>query len=174
MNYVVAVLLYHETEAQSYAIFQGMLRERQLRYMYVAGFPLLGHHLHILDKQIRKHLPSLHRQFRKLAVSSEMFATDWFMTLFSRTFEGRMNMISAIWDWFACDGWCVLHRVSLAMLKMAQDVLLNAGDFETIMQHFPKIGTFFGKPEMLLATANTFPVSEDIVEFDPSEVKHRN
>lgn len=47
-----------------------------------------------------------------------MFASRWFMTLFSRDFPA--DVVVRIWDCFFMEGLKIMFRVALAVLKLVQ------------------------------------------------------
>lgn len=83
-----------------------------------------------------------------------------FMTLFTRTFEGRMDITAAIWDHFFAFGWSFIHACGLAMLKLTESVLLRTTTFEDALKVFLRFGDFFHRAEMVVSTALAFQLSE--------------
>jgi hypothetical protein len=55
------------------------------------------------------------------------------MTLFTATATPRETS-ARIWDLFLVEGYCVIHRVALAVLYRSQTILLTM-DFEGIIHH---------------------------------------
>ena len=62
----------------------------------------------------------------------------WFMTLFTRSFP--FDLVTRVWDSFIYDGWKIVFRVMLALLKLAAPALMNES-LEGIMRkihHVPQ------------------------------------
>lgn len=77
--------------------------------------PQLKLSLYQLDKLIQKHLPSLYNIFQKAEISSELFAVQWFITLFA--YDVSFHNLKVIWDLFFLKGWRLIFQFSLAILS---------------------------------------------------------
>eukprot|EP01043_Picozoa_sp_COSAG02_P024370 COSAG02_NODE_1329_length_13218_cov_16.986432_6_plen_583_part_00 len=62
-----------------------------------------------------------------------MFATQWFMTLFSQKFP--FSMILRIWDIFLAEGLKIIFRVAVALVQIAREELCQL-DFVGILTYF--------------------------------------
>lgn len=60
----------------------------------------------------------------------DRFATSWFMTLFSREFS--FDLVARVMDLFVLEGYKVVYRVALALLKNVEKQIVGAS-FEGIM-----------------------------------------
>lgn len=94
---------------------------------------LIGDHLHLLpacftalDQLVTLRLPSLSQTFERLEISSNMYATPWFITLFSNFSLIEENSVVKLWDLFLVHGLPVLLRVSVAILQILEPILNNA------------------------------------------------
>ena len=45
-----------------------------------------------------------------------MYATEWFMTMFCRGFS--FDLVTRVWDIFLFEGYKIVYRVGLALLKV--------------------------------------------------------
>jgi hypothetical protein len=68
--------------------------------------------------------------FSNERVHISMFATQWLMTVYTSTFP--FDLISRVWDSFLAEGWKVVYRVMLALLKQNQEILLSKGIEEIV------------------------------------------
>lgn len=90
-------------------------------------------------------------------------ATDWFMTLFTRTFSGRMDVIPYLWDLFLLHGWSFHYSVCLAMLKLTESLLMSCENMEESVKIFLKLGDYFHRAEVLIATALELKIKDSFV-----------
>jgi hypothetical protein len=109
------------------------------------------------NEMFKAFLPTLHHHFQLHSIYSDVM-TEWWMSCFC--FRGfPRSSLNRVWDWLLLDGQKVLHRVSLAILKLSEDILLEY-DFEGIvyyLKNLPDEGIL--QPDLLMATALTFTVT---------------
>jgi len=160
MNFIVAFLLTKLEEEEAYWFFYTlMVSERfRVRGMFDRGLPSLKVCQYQFQRFLEFFLPKLSEHFSRLQISAELYATEWFMTLF--TYRAiPLSCTARIWDVFLVDGWKAVHRVALAILYLSQDTLLTL-EFEDAIRYlknFPDQGIFI--PEILLAEARHFKVT---------------
>lgn len=110
----------------------------------------------VLDGLILLHLPKLAAHFASEGVVAPMYATAWFMTVFTRDFP--VGLTARVLDCFLGDphGTKILHRVALALLQRAQAELLQAdlGDCLVLVRELPK--THCNNPRVLMEEAFKF------------------
>ena len=115
MNFIVASLLWHASEVDTFWIFVRMMEDYELRDNYIAKLPGLDKHCQIIDLLIFENLVDLYRHFSEFGIIVAMFATEWCFTLF-----GSLVPLDAIGDFldvFMQDGWMFFYRVVLGILK---------------------------------------------------------
>lgn len=120
-------------------------RAYNFTHLYNNGFPGLREACWIFDRFVRQQLPILYRHFEKEGVIVDMFATPWFLSVFSYSLP--LHVVIRIWycffnffllllwsksdeyfflrhrDLFLVRGWFAIHRVGVGLLKLAE------GDF---------------------------------------------
>ena len=78
-------------------------------------------------------MPDLWQHFQQVGLETHMFASQWFLTLFSAKFP--LFLVFRVLDVFMLQGIETIFQVSLALLMMVRKELL-AQDFEGIMKYF--------------------------------------
>jgi len=86
-----------------------------------------------LDRLIEANLPDLHVHFQDQGLESHMYASQWFLTVFTARFP--LYLVFRVLDVFLFDGFDAIFQVALAILKVAKKDLLNQ-DFEGLMKYF--------------------------------------
>jgi len=76
-------------------------------------------------------LPKVSKQLRVHGVIAELFATRWFVALFANSLPIETTL--RVWDAFLLEGQKVLHRVGLAMLRVAEARLLQCQDQQELL-----------------------------------------
>ncbi|XP_052133519.1 rab GTPase-activating protein 1-like isoform X2 [Frankliniella occidentalis] len=133
LSFLAASLLLHMPEEQAFCVLVKLMYDYGLRDMYKDGFENLYLRLYQLNKLMEEHLPQLWRHFSDMSVESHMFASQWFLTLFTARFP--LNFVFHILDVFLLQGTETLFQVAIALLKLCKKDLLQL-DFENIMRYF--------------------------------------
>uniref|UniRef100_A0A1I8EPU5 Rab-GAP TBC domain-containing protein n=2 Tax=Wuchereria bancrofti TaxID=6293 RepID=A0A1I8EPU5_WUCBA len=79
------------------------------------------------------YVPDLFAHFYNLGVETHMYASQWFLTLFTAKFP--LQMVYFIVDLFLSEGMNTIFHISLALLKASKKELLQL-DFEGALKYF--------------------------------------
>ncbi|XP_051480342.1 rab GTPase-activating protein 1-like isoform X4 [Apus apus] len=82
---------------------------------------------------LHEQLPDLYSHFSDLNLEAHMYASQWFLTLFTAKFP--LCMVFHIIDLLLCEGMNIIFHVALALLKTSKEDLLQA-DFEGALKFF--------------------------------------
>ncbi|GFS47608.1 rab GTPase-activating protein 1 [Nephila pilipes] len=132
-SFLAAALLLHIPEEQAFSILVKIMFEYGLRNFFKNGFEELHLRLYQLEKLIEERIPELHAHFTDLGIEMHMFASQWFLTLYTSKFP--LIVVFYILDLFLLDGIDTLFQVALALLTLSRKDLL-ALDFEGILKYF--------------------------------------
>jgi len=91
-----------------------------LRDIFSSGLKRVTLSFFILEELIALHLPLLHNHFTSNAISVHMFASGWFMTLFSSLNTLPLTSAARVWDLYITHGWCAVFRIVLALLRRVE------------------------------------------------------
>ncbi|CAF1416598.1 unnamed protein product [Rotaria sp. Silwood1] len=162
LSFVIATLLIHMPEEQAFMLLCKLMEDPKylLREMYKANFENLQVRFHQLTCLIQDNLPDLYAHFDDLKVECHMYASQWFLTLFTAKFP--LYLVFRIMDIFLYEGFNVLFGVALALLKFSQKDLLSL-DFEGVMRFFrvnlPKKYRCEDHADELIQTACTMKIN---------------
>ncbi|KAJ1811931.1 hypothetical protein LPJ75_003904 [Coemansia sp. RSA 2598] len=81
-------------------------------------------HTSVFESLLRERNPRLHAHLSEQGCDALMYATPWFMTVF--TLSLPWDTALRVWDWFIYRGTKVLFRVALAITDLANDYLKSA------------------------------------------------
>lgn len=142
MNFIAAIILLHMKEEEAFWVMVALLKgtvNMPIRGLYLEGLPLLQDYLNEFAMLVNEQLPELGRHFEEQMITPYMYASGWFMTLFSAYLPFPFTL--RIWDALFSEGLQkTLFRVGLALLKHFEDDLLNL-PFEELLQfllHLPE------------------------------------
>ena len=133
MGFIAAVFLTYMDEESSFFMLHSLMKKYELEGFYLPGFPELKKTFYILLNLEKKFVPKIYELFKKEGMIPSMYASEWFICLFSRNLEFQ-NLVR-IFDVFLLEGYKVIYRFSLAFLKLKENEFLKGKDgLASIMQ----------------------------------------
>jgi len=113
------------------------------------------------DCLVETFLPDLNAVLQVYNLSAEVYAQQWFLTLFSYSIP--FSHVLCVWDQFLCRGMKFLHCVGLALLKQARGSLLDLR-FDNMMQTLRSVGDKLAmSPKAFIANALAFKVTNRLL-----------
>uniref|UniRef100_A0A672NXC9 RAB GTPase activating protein 1 like n=1 Tax=Sinocyclocheilus grahami TaxID=75366 RepID=A0A672NXC9_SINGR len=132
-SFLAAVLLLHMPEEQAFCVLVKIMYNYGLRELYRNNFEDLHCKFYQLERLLQEQLPDLWSHFQDLNLEAHMYASQWFLTLFTAKFP--LCMVFHITDLLLCEGLNIIFNVALALLKTSKEDLLQA-DFEGALKFF--------------------------------------
>lgn len=165
MGFVAGLLLLYMSEEDAFWLLVALLKgavHSPMEGLYLAGLPLVQQYLFQLDNLVKEHLPKLGEHFAKEMINPSMYASQWFITVFSYSFP--FHLAIRVWDVFLYEGVKIVFKVGLALLKCCQDNLVKL-PFEKLihaLRNFPEDAL---NPDFLLPMAYSIKVSRRLEEL---------
>ncbi|GET93706.1 Rab-like GTPase activating protein, putative [Leishmania tarentolae] len=133
MGFIVAALSTQMAEEESFwALHEMMYNDRyKMRELFRPGFPLLQQFFYQLKRLIARLLPRLSKRLEELEIQPSFFASQWFLTLFVGHFPFRALL--RVWDIFFSEGWKIIFRTGIALLKWEESHLLTLSFEDTLL-----------------------------------------
>lgn len=100
--------------------------------MYKEHFENLYLRLYQLNRLMKDQLPKLYEHFAQTGVETHMFASQWFLSLFTVRFP--LNFVFHILDVFLLDGMPILFQVAITLLSVCEADLRQL-DFEGVLKY---------------------------------------
>ena len=126
MGFIVAVFLTYMDEESSFFMLHSLMKKYDMEGFYLPGFPILKKTFYILLNLEKKFIPKIYELFKKEGMIPSMYASEWFICLFSRNLE--FNVLVRIFDVFLLEGYKIIYRFALAFLKLKEDKFLEGKD----------------------------------------------
>ncbi|KTF83696.1 hypothetical protein cypCar_00021577 [Cyprinus carpio] len=120
-------------EEQAFSVLVKIMFEYGLRELFKQNFEDLHCKFFQLERLMQECIPDLYAHFLDLGLEAHMYASQWFLTLFTAKFP--LYMVFHIIDLLLCEGISVIFNVALALLKTSKDDLLQT-DFEGALKFF--------------------------------------
>lgn len=138
-------------EEQAFCVLVKLMYDYHLRDLYKDGFDNLYLRLFQLNKLMEEQLTPLWVHFREHHIETHMFASQWFLTLFTARFP--LYFVFHIIDVFLLQGIDTLFQVALALLMVSKRMRFPFR-FRTLenfsaLQEGPAATGFRGYPEIL-------------------------
>ncbi|KAI8968890.1 rab-GTPase-TBC domain-containing protein [Mycotypha africana] len=132
LSFVAGPLLLHMPEEEAFFVLVQLMHKYKLRGHYTPQLDLLRQRLFQFDGLLQDHLPHIHRHFDEQGVRSNMYASQWFLTLFAYKFP--LDVVFRIYDIFFIEGVNCLFRIGLALLSKNQSIILSL-DFDNLVTY---------------------------------------
>ena len=159
MNFIAAMFLSYMPARDAFYVLTRVMDSQpwNLQRIFSDHTPMVPQLWFQFDALLQKYIPRLHAHFSRENVMPSMYVTKWFVTLFTRDFG--FDLVVRVWDIFLHQGWKVIHRVSLALLKMHERALLEM-DMEKILYFVRELPTYNGglDAQKVLVTAHKIPL----------------
>ncbi|KDO27711.1 hypothetical protein SPRG_07340 [Saprolegnia parasitica CBS 223.65] len=157
MGFISALFLSYMPEEHTFWQLVAVLNQKKfgLADMYRPGMPRVVEIIAIFDACIRLYLPKLGTHMDNEGLHPTMYATQWFVTIFAYSFP--FEFVTRVWDIFLHEGWKIVYRVAIALLKISEKALLGK-KFEKIMEFFKELPTSVDVKQ-LLDTAWDIPMT---------------
>lgn len=133
LSFLAAALLLHMPEEQAFCVLVKIMYDYQLRKLFKHGFQELHLKFYQLERLMQDQLPDLYDHFAEMGLEIHMFASQWFLTLFTAKFP--LHVVFGILDLFLSEGNLTIFCVALALLKSSRKELLSH-EFEGVLKYF--------------------------------------
>ncbi|XP_019697545.1 ecotropic viral integration site 5 ortholog isoform X1 [Harpegnathos saltator] len=135
-GFIVGLLLLQQMpEEEAFAVLVALMQEYRLRDMYKPSMAELGVCMYQLEHLVADTHPELHAHFTVHGFHTSMYASSWFLTLFTTAL--RLPLACRIFDVFLSEGMEIIFKVALAMLHLGKEDLLSL-DMEGMLKFFQK------------------------------------
>lgn len=150
MGFLSAMFLCYMPEQQAFWLLVACLNHKRygLADLYRPRMPKVPEVTFIFEGLFKQYMPQLSTHLENEGLHPTMYLTQWFLTLFTYNFP--FEFVTRVWDAFLHEGWKVIYRVALALMKISQKTLLSA-KFEAIMDYFRDLPNKVDTDEVLTA-----------------------
>ncbi|KAK6913442.1 Rab-GTPase-TBC domain [Dillenia turbinata] len=165
MGFLAGLLLLYMSEEDAFWLLVALLKgavHAPMEGLYLVGLPLVQQYLYQFDHMMREHLPKLGEHFTKEMINPSMYASQWFITVFTYSFPFHLAL--RIWDVFLYEGVKIVFQVGLALLKYCHDDLIKL-PFEKLIHALRNFPEGAMNPDILLPMAYSIKVSRRLEEL---------
>ncbi|XP_013179511.1 PREDICTED: ecotropic viral integration site 5 ortholog isoform X2 [Papilio xuthus] len=134
-GFIVGLLLMQMPEEEAFAVLVTIMQQHRMRDMFKPSMAELGLCMFQLENLVQEFLPELHYHFQSQSFATSIYASSWFLTLFTTTLS--LPLACRIMDVFLSEGFEVVFKVALALLTLGKEELLSL-DMENILKYLQK------------------------------------
>ncbi|KAJ0183872.1 hypothetical protein K1T71_000295 [Dendrolimus kikuchii] len=134
-GFIVGLLLMQMPEEEAFAVLVKIMQQHRMRDMFKPSMAELGLCMFQLENLVQELLPDLHVHFQSQSFSTSLYASSWFLTLFTTTLS--LPLACRIMDVFLSEGIETVFKVALALLTLGKNDLLSL-DMESILKYIQK------------------------------------
>lgn len=139
MNLIAAPLLLYCSEEEAFSLLVKLMKDHDLRSLFLPEMPGLHTRLYQFDRLLEDYLPAVHIHLIRAGVTSSMYASQWFLTLFAYKFP--ISMVVRIYDVVVYEGLNSILQFGIALMQKNQETLLSKTKLEELLDYL-KEGIF--------------------------------
>lgn len=134
-GFIVGLLLMQMPEEEAFAVLVKIMQDYRMRDMFKPSMAELGVCMFQLENLVAELLPDLNQHFQSQNFHTSMYASSWFLTLFTTALS--LPLACRIMDVFLSEGMEIIFKVALSMLILGKDDLMSL-DMEGMLKYFQK------------------------------------
>ncbi|KAK2779756.1 GTPase-activating protein [Emmonsiellopsis sp. PD_33] len=131
MNFIVMPLLFNMDDGEAFTLLVKLMNKYRLRDMFIQDMPGLHLHLYQFERLLEDLEPAVACHLRRRGVTPQMYATQWFLTLFAYRFP--LQLVLRIYDMIFEEGLePTILRFALALMQRNAETLLGMNDMSSL------------------------------------------
>ena len=164
MGFITALFLTYMNEESSFWMLYSMMINYEMQGFYEKDFPELRKVLYVFLSLLKKFVPKVYFQFKKFNIYPTMYASQWFFTYFANLFN--FNIVVRIYDCILLEGFKIVYRIALGILKLNEKKILKFNHFEEVMNIFKDITKGIEVEELFKVSFDFSFSRKDIKKFE--------
>ena len=164
MGFITALFLTYMNEESSFWMLHSMMINYEMIGFYLKDFPELRKVLYVFLSLLKKFVPNVYLQFKNFNIYPTMYASQWFFTYFASLFD--FNVVVRIYDCILLEGFKIVYRIALGILKLKEPIIVKFKNFEDVMNIFKDITKGIDVEELLKVSFNFSFSRKDIKKFE--------
>lgn len=131
MNFIAMPLLFNMPEEEAFSLFVTLMNKYGLRDLFVADMAGLHLHLYQFERLLEDFEPALYCHLRRREVKPQLYATQWFLTLFAYRFP--LQLVLRIYDLILSEGLeSAILKFGIVLMQKNAEALLGMKDMATL------------------------------------------
>ncbi|KAH9875441.1 hypothetical protein J1614_004933 [Plenodomus biglobosus] len=131
MNFIAMPLLFNMPEEEAFSLFVTLMNKYGLRDLFVHDMAGLHLHLYQFERLLEEFEPALYCHLRRREVKPQLYATQWFLTLFAYRFP--LQLVLRIYDLILSEGLeSAILKFGIVLMQKNAETLLGMKDMSTL------------------------------------------
>ena len=124
MNFIAGALIeLIDEEEKIFWIFLSFIDNIDLNLLFLKNMPDYSIRVFQLNYFIKKYYPKLFIHFQNQQINSDIFFSKWILTIFANYLP--FHKLYKIWDLFIIDKWKAIFKISIVLLGLIKDKIIN-------------------------------------------------
>lgn len=149
-------------EEEAFDLYRSFMFSTGIREQYMPNMEKLKLQLYQLTRLVHDRLPKLYQHFNNHNVEPFLYATPWFLALFSTQFTPEFAMRAL--DHVLLHGVAMIFKIMLSLLQLGEHALCQLNTFEQILDYLqtelPRTSSERADEVLLLACGFAVPAEE--------------
>ncbi|TPX10603.1 uncharacterized protein E0L32_008489 [Thyridium curvatum] len=126
MNFLIMPLLFNMPEQEAFCLLVRLMNQYHLRDLFIQDMPGLHMRLYQFERLLEDLEPALYCHLHRRSISSHLYATQWFLTLFAYRFP--LQLVLRIYDLIFSEGLSAILRFGIVLMQKNASTLLQMSD----------------------------------------------
>ncbi|WPH04186.1 GTPase-activating protein GYP5 [Acrodontium crateriforme] len=126
INFITMPLLFNMSEEEAFTLLVRLMGKYDLRSLFTAEMTGLHLRLYQFERLLEDLEPALYCHLKRRNVSPQLYATQWFLTLFAYRFP--LQLVLRVYDLILTDGLSAILKFGIVLMQRNRDALLQMKD----------------------------------------------
>jgi hypothetical protein len=126
ISFIAMPLLFNMTEEEAFTLLVRLMSKYDVRSMFTGDMAGLHLRLYQFERLLEDYDPALYCHLRRRNVGPQLYATQWFLTLFAYRFP--LQLVLRVYDLVFSEGLTAILKFGLVLLQHNRDALLGMKD----------------------------------------------
>ncbi|CAK1354814.1 unnamed protein product [Cercospora beticola] len=123
INFIAMPLLFNMAEEEAFTLLVRLMSKYDIRSMFTPDMRGLHLRLYQFERLLEEHEPAVYCHLKRRNVDPQLYATQWFLTLFVYRFP--LQLVLRIYDLILSEGLTAILKFGIVLIQHNREALLN-------------------------------------------------
>lgn len=130
INFIAMPLLFNMSEEEAFTLLVRLMHKYNLRSLFEPEMPGLHLYLYKFERLLEDLEPALYVHLKRRHVGPQLYATQWFLTLFAYRFP--LQLVLRVYDLLFSEGMTAILKFGIVLMQRNKEALLGMRDMAQI------------------------------------------
>ncbi|KAF2161851.1 hypothetical protein M409DRAFT_69637 [Zasmidium cellare ATCC 36951] len=130
INFIAMPLLFNMSEEEAFTLLVRLMAKYDLRSMFTPDMTGLHLRLYQFERLLEEYEPAVYCHLRRRNVGPQLYATQWFLTLFAYRFP--LQLVLRIYDLILSEGLTAILKFGIVLMQHNRAALLEMKDMSQL------------------------------------------